>query len=512
MNLVDPLRRHARRAPDHPALRFEGEKLSYAALEARARTLARGLRAHGVQPGDRIAIFLPNVPDFVAVYYAIQWVGAMAVSINAMFKSAELVALLNDAQAIWVFTAAELVAQVPETECPALRGAVICDAPLGADLPAPAVALADWLAAVPSDVPEADPTDCAADAPACLLYSSGTTGSPKGVILTQHNVASNIATAAEASGYRPEDRLALFLPLFHVYAQNHILNAAISVGATLVLFRRFVPETVLDAIERERITMFFGVPTISIALLGMDLSGRDLSSLRYEMSAASTLPEEVARRWTEHFGRCIYEGYGLTECSPFAAYNDAVAHRPGSVGRAVRDVRIEIHDAQGRELPRGAWGEIVIRGPGVMAGYWRRPQETAEALRDGWLHSGDIGRMDEEGYVFIVDRVKDMINVAGFKVWPAELEQYLYRLPGVHECAVYGVPDPVKGEQVAVAVVAVPGSGLTAAALIDWCRAHLAAYKVPTRVELVHELPKSATGKLLKRVLRSRAVEQGAST
>jgi long-chain acyl-CoA synthetase len=251
--------------------------------------------------------------------------------------------------------------------------------------------------------------------------------------------------------------------------------------------------------------MFFGVPTIFIGLLNMDLSKWDLSSIRYEMSAASTMPEEISRRWTERFGRRVFEGYGLTECSPFACYNDAVEHRFGSVGRAVRDFTLAIFDENDREVPRGTWGEIVIRGPGVMQGYWNKPAETAEALRGGWLHSGDIGRMDEDGYVYIVDRVKDMVNVAGFKVWPAEVEQYLYKMPQIHECAVYGIPDAAKGEQVAVAVVAKPGSGLTAEQVIEYCRANIAAYKVPARADLVDQLPKSATGKLLKRVLREQA-------
>ncbi|MFM1989018.1 MAG: hypothetical protein RJA99_1975 [Pseudomonadota bacterium] len=506
MNLAQPLRQRARQAPDHPAIRFEGATIAYGELDARASRLAHALRAHGVGPGDRVALFLPNVPDFPVGYYAAQLAGAITVSINAIFKSAEVEYLLNDSGATVVLTVAELVGFVPRSRCPALRHVVVCDAGPGA-APAGTEPLADWLAAVADSAGDFEPVERAPQDPASLLYSSGTTGFPKGVTLTQHNVSTNVATAAAASGYRSDDRLALFLPLFHVYGQNYILNGAVSVGATVCLFRRFVPDVVLEAIERDRITMFFGVPTIFIGLLGMDLSTRDLSSIRYEMSAASTMPEEVSRRWTERFGRRIFEGYGLTECSPFAAYNDAHEHRFGSVGRAVRDFSIAIHDPSGRELPRGEWGEIVIRGPGVMAGYWNRPQETTEALRDGWLHSGDVGRMDEDGYVYIVDRVKDMINVSGFKVWPAEVEQYLYRMPGVHECAVYGIPDPVKDEQVAVALVAVPGSGLTGQQVIDWCREHLAAYKVPVRVDVVDELPKSATGKLLKRVLRDQAAQ-----
>jgi long-chain acyl-CoA synthetase len=504
VNLAAPLQRWARDAPAHPAILFEGAAIDYATLAARASRLAHALRAHGVSAGDRVALYLPNVPDFAVAYYAAQMLGAVTVSINAIFKSAEVEHLVNDSGATVLFTLAELAGFVPRPKCPGLRHLVVCDAPPTA-LPEGAESLAGWLAPLPPAADRFDPVLRRGDDPASLLYSSGTTGFPKGVTLTQHNVSTNVATAAQASGYRPDDRLALFLPLFHVYGQNYILNGAVLAGATVAMFRRFVPEPVLDAIQRDRITMFFGVPTIFIGLLGMDLSRWDLSSIRYEMSAASTMPEEVSRRWTERFGRRVFEGYGLTECSPFACYNDALEHRFGSVGRAVEGFELQIHDAQGRELPRGEWGEIVIRGPGVMAGYWNRPQETAEALRGGWLHSGDVGRMDADGYVFIVDRVKDMINVSGLKVWPAEVEHYLYRMPQIHECAVYGIPDPVRDEQVAVAVVARPGSGLTGEQVLAFCRDTLAAYKVPARVDVVDELPKSATGKLLKRMLREQA-------
>lgn len=504
MNLSETLQRRAREAPRHPAILFEGRTIDYATLDADVDRLAHALRSHGVAPGDRVALYLPNVPEFVVAYYATQRLGAVTVSINAIFKSAEVQFLVEDSGSTVLFTLAELVPQVPRAALPALRHVVACDvAPAGCD------ALADWLAAVPAHAGAYEPAQRRSDDAAALLYSSGTTGFPKGVTLTQNNIATNVATAARASGFRADDRLALFLPLFHVYGQNYIMNGAVHAGATLALFRRFVPDVVLDAVQRDRLTMFFGVPTIFIGLLSTDLSRWDLTSIRYEMSAASTMPEEISRRWTERFGRRIHEGYGLTECSPFAAYNDAHEHRFGSVGRAVEGFELQIHDEQGREVARGEWGEIVIRGPGVMAGYWNRPQETAEALRGGWLHSGDIGRMDAQGYVFIVDRVKDMINVSGFKVWPAEVEQYLYRIPQVQECAVYGVPDPVKDEQVAVALVVKAGASLTGAQVIAWCRDNLAAYKVPVRVDIVAELPKSATGKLLKRVLRDQARSGG---
>jgi long-chain acyl-CoA synthetase len=249
--------------------------------------------------------------------------------------------------------------------------------------------------------------------------------------------------------------------------------------------------------------MCFAVPTIFISLLNMDLSAYDLSSIRYDFSAAATMPQEISRRWTERFGRPVYEGYGLTECSPFACYNHDFRHKFGSVGAAVENFELKILDENDSELPLGQWGEICIKGPGVMQGYWGKPDDTARALRGGWLHSGDIGTMDDEGYVFIVDRVKDMINVSGFKVWPAEVEQFLYRHPAVQEVAVYGLSDPVKGESVKASIVLRAGAAATGDEIIAYCRERIAVYKAPQTVEFVSELPKSATGKILKRVLRA---------
>jgi len=498
MNLASNLQQRAARAPSKPAILFEGRTITYAQLEADASRLANAMRANGIVAGDRVALYLPNIPEFATTYYAAQKIGAIPVSINAIFRTGEVEYLLNDSGSVLVFTVAELVPFVPRESCPALKHVVVCEGEPSGGAPT----LAQWCAGRPERF---DPVERAADDPAALLYSSGTTGFPKGVTLSQSNIATNVATAAKYSGYRDDDRLCVFLPLFHVYGQNYILNAAILAGATVCLFRRFVPDLVLDAIERERITLFFGVPTIFIGLLSMDLSNRDLSSIRYEMSAAATMPEEISRRWTERFGRRVYEGYGLTECSPFACYNDLVEHRFGSVGRAVEGFTLKILDENDRELPHGEWGEICIRGPGVMLGYWNRPEDTAQTLRGGWLHSGDIGRMDADGYVYIVDRVKDMINVSGFKVWPAELEQYLYKLPQVQEVAVYGIPHPEKGEQVVVALVPKAGQAIAPEDVIAYCRANIAAYKVPARVDIVQELPKSATGKILKRVLRDQA-------
>ncbi len=497
MNVTEHVGRWAVAEPDRPAIVFEGRTISYRTLDRDAAALARSLAQAGVVPGDRVALYLPNTPEFALAYLATLRLGAIAVSVNAIFKSEEVKYILNDSAAKVVFTVADILGNVPRADCPSVEHVVLCEGD-GAGEP-----LAHWIARgadTPAPVRSMKPDD-----PAALLYSSGTTGFPKGVTLSHRNVQTNIRATIAGCGFRAEDRFACFLPLFHVFAQNFIMNSCFEVGATLVVWRRFVPDVVLDGIERNGVTHFFAVPTIYIGLLNADVPPARLVSVRYYFSAAATMPEEISRRWTEKYGKLVHEGYGLTESAPCAAYNHVTRHKFGSVGTAIDDFEIKIFDEADREVPTGEWGEIVIRGPGVMLGYWNRPEDTAHALRSGWLHSGDIGRMDDEGYVYIVDRVKDMINVSGFKVWPAEVENYLYRIPGIREVAVYGVPDPAKGESVRIAIVPAEGATVTGDEVIAWCRQNLAAYKVPARVDIVTALPKSATGKILKRVLRETA-------
>lgn len=502
MNIAEHLDRAARHFPDKPAILFEGRALSYCALCRAVDQAAHGLVAMGVAAGDRVALFLPNIPEFAVTYLATQKVGAIAVAVNAMLTTEELRYVLADSGARVLFTTAALLSRVQplvggdvtaeqivlcEGACERCEGFGTLSA-LGGATDAPFVA-----------------RDMDRDDPAAILYTSGTTGQQKGAVLTHGNVVSNIYATGHAIGVEPTDRLLLFLPLFHCFGQNFIMNTALNSGATIVLHRRFVPEEILDSIERHGVTMFFAVPTVYIALLNAGIDPRRLAGIRYYFSAAATMPVEVAARWLETFGRPVYEGYGLTETSPFASYNHAWAHRPGSIGAPLEMVEMRVVDADDRPVATGVWGEIVIKGPNVMRGYWNRPAETAAALRGGWFHTGDIGYLDADGYLFLVDRVKDMINVSGFKVWPREVEEVLYRHPAVKECAVVGVPDPLKGEVAKAVVVLRPGAELTADALALYCREHLAAYKVPQLIEFVAELPKSATGKILKRVLRERA-------
>ncbi|HEV2147599.1 MAG TPA: long-chain fatty acid--CoA ligase [Longimicrobiaceae bacterium] len=500
MNVAHNLERSARLFPDAPALVFEGRALSYGEMEERTGRAAHALEALGVRPGDRVALFLPNVPEFAIAYLAAMKAGAVAVSVNALLTTEEVRYVLEDSGARVLFTAPELLDTVAllRGSVESLQHLVLCGDAV------PGEATLDGLSAGrPAEyrAREMEPDD-----PAAILYTSGTTGKQKGATLSHGNVVSNYHATRHCVGSRPGDRHALFLPLFHCFGQNFILNAALASGGTVLLHRRFDPESTPAALRAGGMTHLYAVPTIYIYLLNAGAAPGDLPALRYCFSAAATLPVEVERRWEERFGLPVFEGYGLTETSPFAAYNHEFAHRPGSIGTPVESVEMRVEGPDGREMPDGEWGEICIRGPNVMLGYWNRPEESAQALRGGWFHSGDVGYRDADGFFYLVDRVKDMINAAGFKVWPREVEEVLYAHPAVRECAVVGLPDPVKGETVAAFVVLRLGEGWTETDAVAYCRERMAAYKVPREVRFVETIPKSATGKILKRVLR----EEGA--
>ncbi len=488
MNVAQHLERAARHFPDRPAIVFEGERISYAALQQRVDRVAHALIGLGVQQGDRIGLFLPNIPAFALAYLAIEKVGAIAVSANVMLTADELRYLLEDSGTTLLFTSADLsTAWQPLTPDLVDQARVIlCEGE------APAVrSLAELAANAPNEPFHA--REMQPDDPAVILYTSGTTGRQKGATLSHGNLVSNTFATVHVEGITPDDRLLLFLPLFHVFGQNAILNSALQAAATVVLQRRYDPQKTPELIEQERVTMFFAVPTIYIGLLNAGLDPRYFESIRYYFSAAATMPVEIARRWQATFGRPIVEGYGLTETSPFASYNHIWEHRPGSVGTPVENVEIQVLDADDRPVGAGTWGEICIKGPNVMLGYWNRPDDTAQAIRDGWFHSGDIGYMDADGYIYLVDRVKDMINSAGFKIWPREVEEVLFQHPAIRECAVVGLPDPVKGEIPAVFLVLHDGARLSIDEFDTFCRQRIAAYKVPRHVEFVDTLPKNAT-------------------
>jgi long-chain acyl-CoA synthetase len=495
MNIAQALERSSERDPDRAAIVFEGRGVSYQGLERAASRAANALRELGVGRGDRVALFLPNIPAFAVAYLGAQKLGAIAVSLNSLLKRDEVRFILDDSRPKVVVTTAAQRANVPDQELAERPAILIAEGEASGN--------DRLLDAVLERAPDRAPAvDVDPEHPAAILYTSGTTGFPKGATLSHANVVSNIAATGRYTGMTPNDRLLLFLPLFHCFGQNFILMSGLRAGATIVLQRRFVMEQALDAIARDGATMLFGVPTTFITLLNAGLAPDTFATTRYCFSAAAPLPKEIARAWEERFAHKIWEGYGLTETSPFASYNHVRRHKLGSIGEAIEGVEMKVVGEDGAEVDRGVWGEIVIRGPNVMLGYWQRPEDTAKAIRGGWFHSGDIGVRDEDGYFAICDRLKDMIITSGFNVYPAEVENVLYAHPAVGEAAVFGAPDAVRGEQVAASVILRPGATVTAEELIEFCRARIAGYKSPRRVDIVTQIPKSPTGKILKRVLR----------
>jgi long-chain acyl-CoA synthetase len=343
------------------------------------------------------------------------------------------------------------------------------------------------------------------DDTAVVLYTSGTTGKPKGAELTHANLGTNAAVIARTLLLlAPEDVVMGCLPLFHSFGQTCALNAAVGVGATLTLITRFDPAQVLRVIARDRVTVFEGVPTMYAAMLGAPNRGQvDVSSLRVCISGGAALPVEVLRGFEQEFGCVILEGYGLSETSPAASFNHPHQERKvGSIGTPIEGVQMRVVDGGGREVPVGEVGEIAIRGHNIMRGYWRRPEATAEAIPDGWFRSGDLGRVDDDGYFFIVDRKKELIIRGGFNVYPREVEEVLYEHPAVGEAAVIGLPHESLGQEVAAAVALKPGAQATPEEIRDYVKGQVAPYKYPRHVWIVQVLPKTATGKILRREIR----------
>jgi phenylalanine ammonia-lyase len=492
MNVAQNIVRGRSLFPRKVALTFEGRSYTYAELDEWSNRVAEGLARLGIGRGDRVALFLPNIPEFAAAYLGIQKLGAIAVSLNSTLRREETKFILNDSGAVALFTTAELRENVDAGTSPALKHVIVAE-------------VMDDLTA--GTTGEFTPAVMDRDDPSGILYTSGTTGEPKGACLSHGNVVSNMHAFNFNCGMHPDDRMLLFLPLFHCFGQNAILNSAFNACATVVLHRKFNPEALIRSIADEQVTMFFGVPTTFIPIYNLTTPA-ELSSVRYYFSAAAPLPREIARKWQEKYGHAINEGYGLTETSPFASYNHRLWYKLGSIGAPIENVEMRVVEPEtGAEVPTGESGELVVRGPNVMLGYWNRPEATARAIRNGWFHTGDIGRVDEDGYFYIVDRLKDMVNVGGLKVYPVEVENTIYQHPAVEEVAVYGIADDYLGERVCANIVLKSGERATDAEIIAFCRQQLADYKIPAIILFVDSIPKSPTGKILKRVLRDQRRE-----
>ena len=462
---------------------------SYAALNEASGRVARLLRERGIGPGDRVGIMLPNGPYFPVVYYGVLRAGAIAVPMNVLLKEREVAFYLSDPEAHLMFAWHGFADQ-------ALAGAALAGAEAVVVEPGAFETLLAGSGPVPGVAERAD-TDTAV-----ILYTSGTTGTPKGAELTHANLRSNADVSRRLFTLGPDDVVAGALPLFHSFGQTCSLNATIAGGSSLAQMARFDATKVLETIQRDRVTVFMGVPTMYSALLNHpDRKAYDTSSVRACVSGGAALPVEVLRGFEEAFGCVVLEGYGLSETSPVASFNHPHrVRKPGSIGTPVEGVQMKVVDEAGQDLPVGEAGEIAIRGHNVMKGYWRRPEETTAVLSpDGWFRTGDIARIDADGYFFIVDRKKDLIIRGGYNIYPREIEEVLYEHPAVLEAAVIGVPHPTHGEEIAAAVVLKPDAQATPEELRGYVKQQVAAYKYPRHVWLADALPKGPTGKILKR-------------
>ncbi len=501
-NLAHNLTKSADAHADRPAVRLDDDVLTYAELLMAAQRVTGLLRAHDVEPGDRIAMVLPNVPAFPVLFYGAASAGAVVVPMNPLLKAREVQYYLEDSGASIVF-AWHAVADEARKAAEAVGIDCLEVDPAGfADL------LAQYEAA--DDVVDRDDEDTVV-----LLYTSGTTGRPKGAELTHANLATNAALTAETlTCLEPDDVVMGCLPLFHCFGLTCGLNAATLKGACLTLIPRFDPVKALSVIGRDRVTVFEGVPTMYAAMLNApDASSYDVSSLRTCISGGAAMPVEVMKSFEDAFGCIVLEGYGLSETSPVASFNHPDAERkPGSIGVPVRGVEMRVLDDDGNEVEVGGVGEIAIRGENVMKGYWGREEETHKAVRDGWFLSGDMAKVDDDGYYYIVDRKKDLIIRGGYNVYPREVEEALYEHEAVAEAAVVGIPHDELGEEIGAAVSLKSGAHATPEELRDFVKERLAAYKYPRFIWIVDELPKTATGKILRREVSPPDTAEAVST
>ena len=500
----------AARHPDRDAIvYYDGEGLRelsrtrYRALAETSARFASSLAEMGVAKGDRVAYFLQNSPELVAAFYGILKAGAVGVPCNPMYRRDELAVQLEDSGARVVVCDAGLLSIVREARPGTDVERVVVVGGGEAD---------DFQRLVDAGRPDASLPRVDAERDLALLcYTGGTTGVPKGAMLTHRNLVVNAAQFAR--WYRCVEGVEVFiscLPLFHIGGIAGAMSVPVAAAGAMVLFRRFHARGVLQAIQDYRATRFPGVPTMYVAVMDVeDAADYDLGSLTHSRTSAAPLPPSVKRAFDGLVGRkVLVEGYGLTETSPLTHANPPDVAREGSIGVPLPDTDAMIVDADDGSGPLavGQVGELVIRGPQVMRGYWRRPRETAEAMAGGWFHTGDLARVDDDGYFYVVDRKKDVINAAGFKVWPREVEEALQRHPAVKLAAVVGVPDAYRGETVKAVVVlrddcASNRQGLERE-LMGWCRGELAAYKRPRVLEFRDSLPMSAAGKVLRRALR----------
>jgi long-chain acyl-CoA synthetase len=503
LNLADILEYAARRTPEKTFIVAGERRETFAEVNREVQRFANVLARLGVRPGDKVALLLPNDPLFVTCYYGALRLGAVPVAINTSSPGPEIAYFLSDSEAAALVAHEAVLPAALEgfQQQQSCRHLLVANFPTSEVCPQLALRLATLMASVGDEsfpLPATAPLE-----PATILYTSGTTGHPKGAVLSHLNLwFTNNLVAKELWGITQHDVVLIAAPMGHIFGQV-LLNASCVAQAMVSFMPRFDMELFLQTIERDRVTFFAGVPTLALYMLNSPAVQKyDLSSLRTVMFGGAPLAHEVMERFRERFGVEVLTGYGLTEALPVTFRTAGMKIPPGSVGVPVMGARMRIIDEEGNDVRPGEPGEIVARGPMIFSGYYNRPEATAEALRGDWFHTGDIGYVDDGGYLFLVDRLKDMIKRSGYAVFPAEIERVLQGHPAVSEAVAVGIPDPTLGEEIKAFVVLRPEAEANEAELLAHCAQRLAAYKVPRWVELRPSLPKNPAGKLLRRALR----------
>ncbi len=493
MNVADEFTRAALYYPGKTALIFGRQTYTYAELHGIIERLAGYLTCLGISKGDRAAIYMPNRPEWIMFYYAIARIGAIAVCVPGAYKRDEAAGVVSDSLSTLLITSEDLRAQLPSPEAiPSVSHTLIVEQDEA------------FQSILRGENPYPGRTDIltSGEDTASILLTGGTTGIPKGAMLTHRNLLYSAQNVAYHERMVPDDIGICFLPLNHVFAQCHIMHTCFANCVTLILFAGFDMDKIVSAVIEHKVTRLYAVPTVFIRFLNNPESRKQLKSVNYVFSGGTSMPAEIVRRWVDAFGIPIHEAYGMTEAASIVTFNHLFRHKIGSIGMPAGIIELKVVDENDSEVKQGDQGEIIIRGPNIMKGYFGQPEETAMALRNGWLHSGDVGRFDEEGYLYIVDRIKDIIITGGENVYPKEVEDLLHQHPAVNECGVVGLPHSEYGEAVTAFVTLKPDMRAEEGDLIAFCKERLARYKAPKAIRFVTDLPKTPQGKILRRELR----------
>lgn len=500
MNLPLKLAENSKISPKKDAILYYDRIISYGELDSMVKKLADGLRKIGIMPGDRVLLALENCPEFVISYYAILSIRSIAVPVNPQYTTNEFSVIMANALPRAVITAENLAPLFNKisSEIPIEKGIISIRS------------TGNQGSLSFEKVLESGSADFAAEKPgrdevAILMYTAGNTGTPKGAMLTHHNLFSNATTFAQCCKITPSDRSLLIAPAYHAAAQTCVMNATLISGAPIVIHDGWRgPVPLLESIQNDRITFYFGPPTMYALLVEYpDIEKYDLKSWRYALTGAAPASPDIFKKFENKFGFQLKEGYGLTETSPVTTIMPLdTTGKTGSIGLPIPGVEVKIVDYEDREVPVNQIGEIIVRGPNVMKGYYNRSEETNWVMRNGWFHTGDLAYADSEGYLYIVDRKKDLIIRGGLNIYPKEIEEVLYSHPAVFDAAVIGVPDPIMGEEVMAFVLLREGEKVTPEEIQEFCSSKLAKYKIPKHIRFVENLPKTTSGKLLKKELQ----------